>query len=225
MTTFVRCGALAVVAAISTLAPPAAAQLKVEVSGTLGYYSPMGSFEPASQYSRFLPSTPGALSGIAFGGALRLWITPRFGAQLAATTSSTSFGYTGMELQDRAPGNGPLPINESIPPTQARVSTATAQILYQMLGNSNTPRVWLSAGGAAVRHGGNAYAPFGNPVSYGGAVGLGSAIHIKGPLSAELGLTTMIYRINLRNSTDPGLQERGTQVDALFHTGVSYRWH
>lgn len=224
MTTFVRCCALVVVAAVLGVTRDAAAQMKIEVSATLGYYSPMGSFKPAEQSPTFLPSDPGALSGAAFGGELRVWMTSRIGAQVEATTTSTSFRYAGPML-DGAPVGGTLPIDESVGPSQVRISSATAQLLYQVIGNPASARFWLSAGGAAVRHGGSAYARFGNPVNYGGALGLGSTFHIKGPLSAELGLTTLIYRMNVTDPNEPGLSERGTQVDALIHTGVSYGWH
>lgn len=224
MTNFVRCCALAVLVAVPTLTKAADAQTKVEVSATLGYYSPLGSFKPADQSPTFLPSNPGAMSGAAFGGELRAWMTSRIGAQVGATTTSTSFKFEGA-MPDGAPVGGTLPINESVGPSQVRISSATAQILYQVLGNPSTARLWLSAGGAAVRHGGSAYARFGNPVNYGGALGFGSAFHITGPLSAELGLTTLIYQMKVTDPNEPGLNERGTQVDALFHTGVSYGWH
>jgi len=227
MTSLVRCCSLALVVSSITLARSGAAQMKVEVGAMLGYYSPMGSFDPASVRSTALPNDPNALSGAAIGGQLRLWMTPRIGVQLAATTTSSSFG-TGAspEAPNRPPVGGTLPIDE-ITSVSARVSAATAQLLYQVLGADHGTRVWLSAGGAVVRHAGEAYAPYGNPVNYGGVVGLGSTFRIKGPLSAELGLTTMIYRMNLRGSseTDPEVRERGTQADALFHTGVSYSWH
>lgn len=227
MTTFVRCCALAVVVAVPAFTQPAAAQTKVEVSATLAYYSPMGSFDPASVRSTALPNSPSALSGAAFGGELRLWLTPRIGVQLGANTASSRLGIGGSpEEPNRPPVGGTLPIDE-VTSVGARVSAATAQLLYEVLGTDHGARVWLSAGGAVVRHAGEAYAPYGNPVNYGGAVGLGSAFRIKGPLSAELGLTTMIYRMNLRGSseTDPEVRERGTQADALLHTGVSYSWH
>ena len=224
MTTLVRCCALVGAGFLLGSTQSAVAQMRVEVSATLGYYSPMGSFQPAEQSPTFLPSRPGALSGAAFGGELRVWMTSRIGAEVGATTTSTSFRYEGPML-DGAPVGGTLPIDESVGPSQVRISSATAQILYQVIGNPATARLWLSAGGAAVRHGGSAYARFGNPVNYGGAAGFGSALHIKGPLSAELGLTTLIYRMNVTDPNEPGLNERGTQVDALFHTGVSYGWH
>jgi hypothetical protein len=46
-------------------------------------------------------------------------------------------------------------------------------------------------------------------------------------MSADLGLTSMIYDLNIRGTTqtDPGISERGRQLDLLLHTGLSYSWH
>lgn len=56
---------------------------------------------------------------------------------------------------------------------------------------------------------------------------LGSAIRIRGGLSAEIGVSSMIYNLNIRGSelNNPGLMERGTQADMLLRTGLSYSWH
>ena len=199
---------------VSALASPATAQTRVEIAATIGRYAPLGSFEPASVYSVRLPMDASSLSGTAFGGQLRLWATPRLGIQIAGTTASSSVG------------GGLVPFGYDVAATSARVSMATAELLFQLTGVNHRARVWLGAGGAAVRHGGEAYAPFGNPVNYGGAAGVGSAIRLAGPLNVELGVTTVVYRMNMRGTaaTDIGLMERGTQVDALFHTGLSYSW-
>jgi hypothetical protein len=85
--------------------------------------------------------------------------------------------------------------------------------------------VWIGAGAAAVRHGGVAYEVFGKPVNYGGVVGLGSAFRIVGGLNANIGLSALIYNIDFRSSSIfEGLNERGTQVDMMLRTGVSYSW-
>jgi hypothetical protein len=189
-------------------------QTTIEVGATVGLYAPLGSFQPAQAYSMALPNDPSGLSGAALGGQLRVWVAPRLGFQVAATTASSSVGG----------GNTP---NGFAQPVSARVSTATAEVLYRLTGNDSRARVWLGAGGGAVQHGGAAYEPFGNPVNFGGVLGISSSVRVAGPLSAEFGVTTVIYEMNVRGTpaTDTGLMERGRQVDALFHTGVSYRWH
>ncbi|MGH7634857.1 MAG: hypothetical protein ACRENC_14065, partial [Gemmatimonadaceae bacterium] len=138
---------------------------------------------------------------------------PRFGIQLGAATSSTFVG------------GGSTPEGLA-PPVGARVSFGTAEVLYALTRNDSRARIWLEGGGSVVQHSGSAYDRYDNPVNVGGVLGAGSAIHLVGPLSAELGVTTLIYRMHMRGSGDSaGVMERGTQVDALFRTGVSCTWH
>src|SRR6476469_4542898 len=63
-----------------------AAQMLVELGETIGYYSPVGSFQSGSAHSLDLPRSPSSLSGTAFGGDLRLWVGPRLGLELAGST-------------------------------------------------------------------------------------------------------------------------------------------
>jgi hypothetical protein len=197
----------------TALASHAAAQLGVEVSASIGRYAPLGSFAPAGVYSTSLPTSPSDLSGTALGGALRVWVSPRIGIGITGSSVSSTIvgGFT--------PGG-------LAPNTPARVSTATVQLLYRLIEGDHRAPVWLGVGGAAVRHGGAAYEPFGNPVNFGGVAEIGSAIRLVGPLSAELGVTTIVYRMNMRGAptTKPPLTERGTQIDAQFHTGLSVGW-
>lgn len=205
-------------AAIATLtaalASQSAAQIRVEVGATLGHYKPFGSFAPASVSMVSLPHAPSALAGTALGGQFRVWVAPRFAIQLAGSTATSSVG------------GGSTP-NGYAPAVSARVSMATAEVLYQLTGRDHRARIWLEAGGAVVRHGGDAYKPFGFPVNRGGVAGIGSAIRLAGPLSVELGLTTIVYRMNMHGTaaTDLRVLERETQVDARFHTGLSVGWH
>jgi hypothetical protein len=214
MTSRVRCSALAVAISSVALASAAVAQVKVELGATIGRYAPMGSFQPASVYSTALPSDPGQLAGLALGGQLRVWVAPRIGFELAAVTTSTSTG-------------GSFTPNGAHPGSTARVSMGTAELLFRLTSDASRARVWLGAGGGAVQHGGSAYAEFGNPVNYGGVLGVGSAIRIVGGLSADAGVSWMIYNLNIRGSAlnNPGLMERGTQADMLLRTGLSYSWH
>ena len=138
-------------------------------------------------------------------------MTPRIGLQLAGATASSVIkgGFN--------PGGG------FQAPLAARVSEAMAEILFQVTGSSHRARVWLDAGGTVVRHGGVVYEPAGSPVNIGGVVGIGSAIRIAGPLSVDFGVTTLVYGLDVRGPTNtiPPVTERGTQVDALFQTGLS----
>ncbi len=213
MTSRVSRSTLAVVFASLAVATPVVAQIRVDLGGTVGAYLPQGTFQPALVGSTLLATSPDQLSGTALGVQVRVWIA-RIGVQLAATTTSS------------AAGGGSTP-EGYFPPIPARVSTGNAQLLFRLTGDGGRARVWLGAGAGAIRHGGEAYRPFGTPVNYGGVIGVGSAIRIIAGLSADLGVTSMIYNLNVRGSTqtDPRLSERGRQVDLLLHTGLSYSWH
>ena len=215
MTSRVRCRALAVAISSVALASAAAAQVKVELGATIGRYAPMGSFQPSPANSEDLPHSPGDLARTALGGQLRLWVAPRIGFELAATTSSGSVG--GGIIPDGVSSN-----------ISARVSTGTAQLLFRVTHDQSRARIWIGAGGGAVQHGGDAYAAYGKPVNYGGVVGVGSAIRINGGLSIDLGVSAMIYDLDIRGFTlpdRPEVTERGRQVDMLLRTGLSYSWH
>ncbi|HMI58750.1 MAG TPA: hypothetical protein VK511_11910 [Gemmatimonadaceae bacterium] len=214
MNTRVRCSALVVAVLSMFLASGIRAQLRVELGATIGSYSPLRSFQPASVYSTALPGSPSSLGGTAFGGQIRLWVSPRLGFELAGATTSSTFG------------GGFTPGGE-VPRSSARVTTGTAQLLVLVTDDGSRARVWVGAGGGAIQHGGAAYASFGKPVNYGGALGLGSAIRIAGALSADVGVTSLIYNLNIRGTeaTDPGLSERGTQADLLLRAGLSYSIH
>lgn len=206
--------ALAIAIASLALANTAIAQMQVDVGASVGLYSPMGSFQPASVYSTNLPNGPDQLSCAASGAELRLWVAPRIGIQLAGTTSSKSVG------------GGLTPEGEA-PTTHARISSGTAQLLFRVSGEGSRARIWLGAGGGAIQHGGATYEPFGRPVNYGGVASLATSVRLRGGLNADVGLTSLIYNLNIRGTaaTDPGLSERGRQVDMLFRTGLSYSWH
>jgi hypothetical protein len=215
MSTLVRRSTLAVAVCSVALVSVARAQVKIELGATMGLYSPLGSFQPAQIHSTSLPDSPGSLGGAAYGAQLRLWVAPRLGFELAGAMASSTFG------------GGATPGGRGSSFTSARVSTGTAELLFRVTGDESRARVWLGAGAGAVQHGGDAYANFGNPVNYGGVLGVGSAIRISGGLSADVGVSSMIYNLNIRGnaSNDPGLSERGTQVDMLLRTGLSYSWH
>jgi hypothetical protein len=196
---------------VSCFANRSAAQMQIELGATIGYYSPLGSFQPVSVHSTELPSSPSSLSGTALGAAVRLWFVPRLGLEVAGSTTGSSVG------------GGSTP-NGSRPSVPARVDAGTVQLLFRVTGDANPTRVWLGAGTAVIRHGGVAYEVFGKPLSYGGVVGLGSAFRITGGLNATVGLSTMIYNIDFRGSRFEPVEERGTQVDMMLRTGVSYSW-
>jgi hypothetical protein len=213
MTSVVSRATLAVAFASLALATPGVAQVRVELGGTVGAYLPQGSFQHTPVGSTLLAASPDQLSGMALGAQLRVWVA-RIGVQLAATTTSSRAG-------------GDLTPEGYFPAIPARVSTRSAQLLFRLTGDGGRTRAWVGAGAGAIRHGGPAYEPFGTPLNYEGVIGVGSAIRIIAGMSADLGLTSMIYDLNVRGSAqnDPRLSERGRQVDLLLHTGLSYSWH
>ena len=198
---------------LASVASASAAQMRLEIGATIGYYSPMGSFKQDYPLSVELPRSPSSLGGTELGGQLRLWVVPRIGVEVAGSTTASSVGG----------GSTPNGIHPSV---AARVSLGTAQLLFRVTGDDTRTPVWLSAGGGAIKHGGAAYEIFNEPVNYGGVVGLGSAFRIWSGLSLNLELASMIYNIDFRNSSVAihGLRERGMQVDMMLRTGVSYGW-
>ena len=193
-----------------TLAGPAAAQTRLEVGALLGLYAPASSFQPASYYSTALPNSPSDLAGLAWGGQGRLWLSLRFGMQLQVASASSNVGG------GNTPG-GPAPA------TPARVLTTSAQLAYKLLAPANGAQVWCSAGPGLVRHGGPAYSRYGSPTQFATAFGLGSAVPISSRLSADFGLTTFLYNLDVSDSTGASL-EHGFQVDPLLHAGITLHW-
>jgi hypothetical protein len=207
-------GLIAAAALTVAGASPALAQIRVEVAATVGYYSPMGSFRPDFPASSDLPRSPSDLAGSALGGELRVWVAPRLGISLGGSTVATSVGG----------GSTPNGVRQSVP---ARVSMGSAQLLFRISGEASRTRIWLSGGGGVIQHGGKAYSVFDKPVNYGGVVGVGSAFRLRRGLSIDAGLSSMIYKVDFRNSptADDRLRERGTQADMTLHTGLSYSWN
>ena len=74
-----------------------------------------------------------------------------------------------------------------------------------------------------IRHGGTAYERYGSPVQLGTALGFGAALPLANHLVANVGMTTLLYNIDVSDSTGTSL-EHGLQVDPLIHAGVSLRW-
>jgi hypothetical protein len=191
------------------IATPASAQARFEFGPLVAAYSPMSSFEPAAYYSTALPNSPGNLGGTAWGGQARLWLSRRLGVQVQAAEARSSVG------------GGPTP-GGNFAPTGAQVVMASAQGLYRpALGRIP---LWLSAGAGVVHHGGVAYSRYGSPTQMTGALGVGSAIPLWGGFRANLGLTTLLYHFDLKDSTGVSL-ERGFMTDALLSLGVTWSWH
>ncbi len=184
--------------------------MRVDVGPLLALYAPLSSFQPAPYYTTSLPNSPGDLSGVGWGGLGRIWFTRQFGVQVHVAWASSAVGG----------GNTP---GGPVPTTPARVFTASAQALYNPSRTPHKARLWLSAGTGLVRHGGAAYAPYGAPVQLATALGFGSAIPVGRHLDANLGLTTLLYSIDVSDRSGTSL-EHGFQVDPLIHAALSWIW-
>jgi hypothetical protein len=195
---------------VTVLAPAASAQARVELGPFLAFYTPLSSFELAPYYTTRLPHSPGDLSGAAWGGEARLWLTQRAGLQLQIAAASSTVGG----------GNTPGGPASSTP---ARVLTASAQALYTVPPCAHTARIWIGGGLGVVRHGGAAYAPYRAPTQLATVLGLGSAIPIGRHLNATVGVTTFLYSIDVSDSAGTAL-EHGAQVDPLVHAGLAWSW-
>ena len=205
-------GALLLLAAGS----PVVAQTAIEAGPVFGYYRPTGTFKPAPVYSIALPRSPQDLSGVAWGGQARIWLGPRIGAEIQVTTAASTKGVVNTPA-------GPMG------PISARVTTGTAQLLYDFLPTSAGSRAWLSAGPGVVRHGGEAYAGVGSQTDLAGAAGLGGSISISRAVRAAAGVTALFYSYDVAMPADlraagESLQ-KGFQSDVLVSVGVTWALH
>jgi hypothetical protein len=208
------CGSVLIALALVSAVPAwLSAQSSFDLGPTLGYYLPTGRFEPASVYVTSLPRRPADLRGPAVGGQAHLWLNRRVGIEIrAAVASSTIRGVA-------TPGG-------MSSPTRARVFTAEALGLWNLLPLSERSRFWLSAGPGLVRHGGDAYADFGSPVDAAGVMGVGAAIRLVGRLRATGEASVLLYSFDLAMPPDlrlnPGSLQRGFQRDAQLQIGLGW---
>ncbi len=193
---------------------PAAGQASVEVGPLVAVYAPLGSFATPDLYSTALPNQPSDLGGVAWGAEGRLWFTPRLGLQLQGAVASSRFG-----------GGLFTPGGFVTTPKDARVVAATAQVLYRP-GPRSFPLV-LSAGAGVVQRSGSAYAGLQQLSSVAAALGVGFDLHVGRRLTATLGVTELLYSLNVQ---DPTVRsnlgstiERGFQVDLLPHVTLAWR--
>lgn len=209
---------LGIIACSLLVSSPASAQTTIEAGPLFGFYRPTGRFEAATAttpaYATALPVRPAELSGPAWGAEARIWVGARIGVQLQATAASSTIS----DVTRAAAGTREL--------TSARVSTVTAQALYNVSPTPNRYRLWLSAGGGVVRHEGTAYSDYGSPIDFAGVFGAGATVPIKGGLRATAGASASLYPFDVRVPADPALDagtlQHGFQRDFLLHLGLSW---
>lgn len=192
---------------------PAQGQVTTSVEGFVGFYRPFGHFDPASVYATGLPVEPSDLQGAAWGGTLHLGFGPRLGVAALLATARSQIG----EVVTPAGPRGP---------TNAQVVLGSLLGRYDVSPDPRAYHVWVNAGPAFVRHGGDAYRPYGSPTSLGPA--LGTAVLV--PLWAHLQLTAeatgLFYRFDVPMPAalrgNPGSLEHGSQRDVLAHLGIAW---
>jgi hypothetical protein len=147
-----------VVGATLALGSAVQGQVTTSMEGFVGYYRPFGPFDPASVSATGLPVEPSDLQAPAWGGTVHLGIGQRLGvaAQLATTRS---------QIDEAGTPEGPRG------PTNVSVVLGSLLFQYDVSPNPHAYHVRVNAGPAFVRHGGEAYRPFGSPTSFGPAFG------------------------------------------------------
>jgi hypothetical protein len=196
-------------------AGPAAlgAQVSESIGLLAGYYRPFGHFDPASIYDTGLPAKPSDLRGVLRGVAGQLSLG-RFGveAQLTTAGSTIPVAYT---------PDGPRG------PTHVSVGMAMLEGEYDVSPTPQRYRLWLEGGPAFLRHGGDAYAPYDNPTSVGGALGIGLAMPLGRHFELAGNLNSVWYTFDVPMPSEyqrnPGPLEHGAQRDALVQIGLRWR--
>ncbi len=198
---------------LASAAAPLQAQRGIEVDAQLGYYLPTGQFEHSNLVATGLPVRPADLKGVALGGEARLWLAPRWGVQVQGSTASS----TTPEVLTPGGCCQPMPV---------RVSAFTAQALYG-LRLAERSRLWLGAGPAVVRHGGEGYARFGSPRSLGGSVGGGMSVRLAGGVRATADVGALLYGYRVHAPADwapstTGIVQSGFRKDLLVSVGLGW---
>lgn len=201
------------VAAMLAHAPPANGQGTASLEFFAGYYHPYGHFDPASVYSTRLPGQPSELEGTAWGGAAHLGIGGRYGIAAQVATANSQVGG----------GNTPDGVQR---PAGASVLIASVLAQYDVSPKPRAFGIWLNAGPAVIRHGGDAYRPYGSPTSFGAAFGTTVSVPLGAHLQLNADVTGLFYTFDVPMPPDlranPGRLEHGSQRDALVHLGIAW---
>ncbi len=201
--------------ALPLMAAPVEAQRGIEINPVLGYYRPIGNRfdDPNNVVAAGLPIRPADLKGVALGGEARLWVFSHLGLQVQAGTAAS------MSPEVATPGGccEPMPV---------RVSTFTAQALLG-LRLTRRSRLWLGAGPAAVRHGGEGYARFGSPTFRGASVGAGLSVRVRSGLRATASAGTVLYHYEIDappawGPSVTGIVQSGFRKDLLVSMGLGW---
>ncbi len=187
------------------IASPAAAQV-LSVGPSVGYYRPFGRFDPAPIVSTDLPREPRSLAGRTWGAEARLTLRGRLGIEGSfSTVASTVPGCT-------------CP-NGYLNPTNERVNMFIITGQYSVTPPHGPIGLVVSAGPAAIQHGGTGYGRYGSPRSWGGAGGVEATGRLSSHLEAVARVTAVAYSFHL--GFPP---QSGNQVDGLLTLGARLRF-
>lgn len=194
------------ISSLASVGQLASAQVTYAIQPLVGYYQPLGHFDPAAFYSTDLPRTPSDLAGLLWGGSAQVTFAGRLGIEGAVSTAASTIRGC------------PCPGGFVLPPTPARVTVATVAGQYDLSNRPARYRLSANVGPALMRHGGAAYGRYGSPTSWGGTAGLELAASIAKHLHVVATVSGVGYSFNLASPP-----EHGPQLDATALLGV--RWH
>jgi hypothetical protein len=201
---------LVTVAAATQVAVGAAvAQHRFEFGPIVGYYRPMGSFEPTTVTRVPFPAVPADKSGLALGVRWRAWHDAGHGVEveLLEARSVTDSAFT--------------PIGW-LGPHSIRVQTVAARAVFAVA-SAEPWRLWLSGGGGMVRHAGRAYSGLKGTIDLAATAGFGTRLRLYGGFYPSAALSLFLYQLDVRGSTRTSVQ-RGVQVDPVLELGVMWGW-
>ena len=186
----------------------AAAQARIDLEPSVGVYSGFGSFHRPQGAGPFeFPDDLSQSTGLAVGGQLAVWPSPRFGVRAAVFTASSDVGSTSSFSPQQ--------------PVPARVTTGAVEALVRVRRLPGSAVIYLSGGLVLVKRSGDAYEGFEGLNSVGGALGIGSWVRLSDRLGLQGDVRTLIYSLGLTDSE--GLEyPSSTQTDLLAHVGLVF---
>jgi hypothetical protein len=189
-------------------------QVRLEVAPLIGAYASLSSFEsPLSPPREFWPQSRRSLSqgaGLALGLQATCWPGSSWGLRVHGSSSASS-----VKLADQARIIGR-------PPERARVTVLGAEAILPVSRLESGTTVSLSAGGALVHRGGEAYRGHTGTSDLAGALGFDSQVPIARRFSLEADARLLVYRLALTDSTGAAYRP-GTQADLQAHLGLVVR--
>ena len=194
---------------------PVHAQVRAAVGLVFGYDRPFGYFDGGGATN--IASAPSDLMGPMTGGIVDLSFGRKFGfeAEIARV-----HGFIPEPSHPSAAGANPF-----FGDTRFTTDIATIEGEYDVSPTPERYRVWLKAGPAFVRHGGDGYVQYGNPHSFGAAAGAALVVPLGRQFQFVTDLTTVSYVIDVpppKNQVSSEPFQHGVLHDALLQLGL--RW-